>query len=35
MIEIIYDIHDESIQRRHFEGITKNEWLAGSVRSSG
>ena len=31
MSEIVYDIHDEPIQRRHFEAITKNEWLSGSV----
>ena len=31
MFQIVIEIHDESIQRRHFEAITKNEWLAGSV----
>ena len=30
---IIHDIHEESIQRKHFEAITKNEWLSGSVNS--
>jgi hypothetical protein len=31
-METIFDIHDEIIQRKHFEAITKNEWLSGSVR---
>ena len=29
--ETIFTIHDEPIQRQHFEGIIKNHWLSGSV----
>jgi hypothetical protein len=30
-METIYDIHDEKIQRKHFDAITKNESFLGSV----
>jgi hypothetical protein len=30
-METIYDIHDEKIQRKYFDAITKNEWFSGSV----
>jgi hypothetical protein len=32
MQEIIFIIYNESIQRSHFEAITKNQWLSGSVK---
>jgi hypothetical protein len=32
MQEIIFIIYNELIQRSHFEAITKNQWLSGSVK---
>ena len=31
-METFYNIHDEKKQRKHFDAITNNEWLSGSVR---